>query len=97
MDGLPQADAIRQVVLETFYRLGIKPQQCVPLRETVLIRRGEYYGRSYRAGNLVATYCAEQHMLRFFNTSGVMLTAVSLCDAAPSGSETPPAAARRAA
>jgi hypothetical protein len=96
MDGLPQPDAIRQVVLETFYRLGIKPQQCVPLRETVLIRRGEYYGRSYRAGNLVATYCAQRQVLRFFNTSGVMLTAVSLADAAD-GRDAPSAAARRAA
>jgi hypothetical protein len=72
-----QPDQIRNLVMDTFKRLGLDPNRL--LAETVLIRDGYYYGRSYRAGELIATFVAETSQLKFFASDGRMLTTLC-CD-----------------
>ncbi len=72
-------DQIRGLVMETFKRLGLSPDRL--LAETVLIREGYYYGRSYRAGELIATFVAETSQLKFFASDGQMLHTLQ-CDKA---------------
>jgi hypothetical protein len=72
-----QPDQIRNLVMDTFKRLGLDPNRL--LAETVLIRDGYYYGRSYRAGELIATFVAETSQLKFFASDGRMLTTLR-CD-----------------
>lgn len=66
-----QPEQIRTLVMDTFKRLGLDPDRL--LAETVLIRDGYYYGRSYRAGELIATFVAETSQLKFFASDGRML------------------------
>ncbi len=73
------ADNIRELVLATFQQLGAPKNHL--LAETVLIREGYYYGRSYRAGELIATFVAETATLQFFATDGRLL------DSMPCGEE----------
>ncbi len=69
------SDQIRDLVLATFRRFGAPKDPL--LAETVLIREGYYYGRSYRSGELIATFVAETAQLQFFATDGRLLDTVT--------------------
>lgn len=50
------------------------------LAETVLIRKGCYYGRAYRSGPLVATLVADTERINFFTQQGRLLESIALGD-----------------
>mgnify|MGYP006969376933 CR=1 FL=1 len=69
---------IRQVVLQAFGDLGVEPEQLAEMSETVLIRDGVYYGRSYRAGELFAMWMIGVKILQFYGPDGEMLGTMNL-------------------
>ncbi len=78
MDARHAPQEIRQVVVQAFGDLGVQPDQLEEMSETVLIRDGVYYGRSYRAGDLFAMWMISVKLLQFYGPEGEMLGTVNL-------------------
>jgi hypothetical protein len=76
MNALPHPEQIREIVLRTFAELRGRPVARPDLTETVLIRDGNYYGRAYRAGGLLATLEARSATLNFLTREGQLLRSV---------------------
>lgn len=78
MDARHAPQEIREVVLQAFADLGVEAAQLEDMSETVLIRSGVYYGRSYRAGELFAMWMISVKLLQFYGPEGEMLGTVNL-------------------
>ncbi|MDA7977318.1 MAG: hypothetical protein MPJ50_00955 [Pirellulales bacterium] len=70
------AGALLQIVITGFRRHGAKQEECEEMRETILIRDGAYYGRSFRTARLMATMIAETGCVQFHTSSGELLESV---------------------
>jgi hypothetical protein len=79
---------VRQLVVETFARLGLSCS--AELCETILIRDGMYCGRRFDVEDGHAIWFIEEEQLKFFNASGGVVLVIEPIVAAP-------IAARRAA
>ena len=77
MNPLPHPEQIRELVLRTFAELRGRPIARADLSETVLIRDGNYYGRAYRAGGLLAMLEVQSATLSFLTREGQLLRTVS--------------------
>lgn len=51
--------------------------------ETLLIREGRYFGRSYRAAGVMAMWMIDIGLIQFYGADGDMLGSLSLLDPAP--------------
>jgi hypothetical protein len=78
MDARHAPQEIRQVVLDAFAHLGVDAAQLEDMRETVIVRDGTYYGRSYRAGEFFAMWMISVKLLQFYGPEGEMLGTVNL-------------------
>jgi hypothetical protein len=78
MTVTPQADAVRLLVARTFGEFGTAVRNLLDLNETLLIKRGEYVARSYRAGGLMAMWLLKAGIIQFYDRDGVMLRTVNL-------------------
>lgn len=58
-------------------------EQPAEVSETILIRGGAYYGRSYRCGGLVATLAVETQRLEFFTQQGTLLRTIPVGEIPP--------------
>lgn len=68
--------ALLELVIAGFRRHGAADDECNALRETILIRGGAYYGRSFRTTRLMATMIAETGCVQFHTSSGDLLESV---------------------
>jgi len=82
---LPHPEIIRETVLRAFGTLRRRSVTCADLTETVLLRQGYYYGRSYRHDGLVATLTAETGSLCICTDDGHVLQTVELATPSESG------------
>jgi hypothetical protein len=73
---LPHPEDIRETVLRTFSELRRRAVSGADLSETILLRQGFYYGRSFRQGTLVATLIAESGTLCVCTDDGQVLRTV---------------------
>ena len=48
------------------------------MRDTILIRDGSYYGRSFRAAGLMAMWMIDIHLLSFYRADGVIVRTIDL-------------------
>jgi hypothetical protein len=69
-------DEVRQIVAQAFLELGVPHQELSRMSDTILIRDGFYYGRSYRAGGLMAMWMAG--LIQFYGPEGEMLRTILL-------------------
>ena len=69
---------IKQIVLQTFEKLGAKTDETPDLDETLLLDNGRYLARSYRADNLMAMWFVESGFIQFYDADGKMLCTVNL-------------------
>lgn len=84
MDAIYQPDEIRDLVREAFAALGVPASQLDSLRETVLVRDGVYYGRSYRVRGLMAMWMISVRLIQFYGKNGSMLGSICLGEQANS-------------
>lgn len=75
--------ALLEIVIAGFQRHGASDVECRLLRETILIREGVYYGRSFRTARLMATMIAETGCVQFHTSSGELLESVPAPEAQP--------------
>ena len=78
MTVTPQADEVRLLVARTFEEFGTVVTNVVELNETLLIKRGQYVARTYRAGGLMAMWLLQAGIIQFYDRNGVMLRTVNL-------------------
>lgn len=78
MPPSPSPSDVRQLVLEQFGRLGVDTQQAPA--ETILIRDGRYFGRSYRAGGMLAMWMVEVNLVQFYDAQGEIGATIQLPD-----------------
>jgi hypothetical protein len=69
-----QAQTIRRLVRQTFQGLGSR--STAPLRETLLIRDGNYCGHRFELGALQAVWFIEENQLKFYGPGGSIIQAV---------------------
>jgi hypothetical protein len=69
---------IRETVLRVLGELLGRPVARDEIVETVLLRRGYYYGRAYRHGGLAATLTAETLTLCICTDDGRLLRTIEL-------------------
>ncbi len=77
MSHQPDPAALLELVIAGFLRHGATDEECHALRETILIRDGAYYGRSFRTTRLMATMIAETGCVQFHTSSGDLLESLS--------------------
>lgn len=75
MDG-HGADSIRELVVATLRDLGATDDEMSQLTDTLLIREGRYYGRSFRTGQHMAMWFAG--LVQFYGADGEMLRTIVL-------------------
>ncbi len=78
MDAIHRPTDVRKIVILAFAELGVDTEVLRGLSETLLIREGHYYGRSYRAGDLMAMWMMPGKLVQFYAADGTMLRTVSL-------------------
>jgi len=76
MTTMPYPQEVREMVARTLLELGARRPHL--LRETILIDRGRYLGRSYRLGRLQAVWYVEAGLLRFFDAKRRILRTINL-------------------
>lgn len=76
MTMTPYPQEVREIVIHTLLELGARRPHL--LRETILIDRGRYLGRSYHLGRLEAVWYVEAGLLRFFDAQGRILRTINL-------------------
>lgn len=94
MNNQYEPGELLDLVMDGFLRHGATEEECHLLRETILIRDGVYYGRSFRTRRLLATMIAESGSLQFHTSAGQLLESLPAPTAHPSAKQ---AWARRAA
>jgi len=77
----PNAQRIRELVLQSVPDFGVGSP--IPCGETVLLRDGTYFGRSFQFEGLRAIWLAEANQLKFYSESGHWLGTIELEEAAP--------------
>jgi hypothetical protein len=75
MDG-EGADSIRELVLATLRDLGATDGELAQITDTLLIREGRYYGRSFRTEQHMAMWMAG--LVQFYGADGEMLRTILL-------------------
>jgi hypothetical protein len=73
MDG-QRFDPVRDLVIETFRDFGAEESELAGMTDTLLIREGRYYGRSFRTDKLMAMWMAG--FVQFYDHDGEMLKTV---------------------
>lgn len=71
---------IRQLVRNVFQRHGVGSAALAQLHETLLVRDGTCYGRSYRAGPLMAMWMSTVGLVQFYAADGQLLDCVSVLE-----------------
>lgn len=69
---------LRKLVNETFQDLGATAEDLVGMRDTILIREGNYSGRSFRAGRLFAMWMTVGNVVTFYDEEGNILRMVDV-------------------
>ncbi len=69
---------VRQQIIEALAGLGASTESLAAIRETLLVRDGAYYGRSYRAGGFLAMWLAGIGFVQIYGPDGAMLETVEL-------------------
>ncbi len=72
---MPQPQALHELVVHQFRALGADECALEAMSETILIREGHYYGRCFRAADLIATLVASTNTLELYNDDGEPLAA----------------------
>jgi hypothetical protein len=75
MEG-SRSDSVRELVLNTFRELGVDEGQLVAMTDTLLVREGRYYGRSFRTREHMAMWM--EGLVQFYGADGEMLRTVLL-------------------
>lgn len=75
MDG-DAADSIRELVFSTLRELGATDCELAQMSDTLLIREGRYYGRSFRTEQHMAMWMAG--LVQFYGADGEMLRTIML-------------------
>ncbi len=83
MNAQHDPSALLEIVIAGFQRHGASEDECRLLRETILIREGVYYGRSFRTARLMATMIAETGCVQFHTSSGDLLESVPAPETQP--------------
>ncbi len=76
MNGV--TDPINSLVLQIMGELGEEVADSADLIKTVLVREGQYCGRSFRHGDIRAVWFADANELKFYRDQGPLLRAVRL-------------------
>lgn len=76
MNGV--TDPINSLVLQIMAELGETILDSSDLVKTVLVRDGQYCGRSFRHGDIRAVWFAEANELKFYRDQGPLLRAIRL-------------------
>jgi hypothetical protein len=76
----PHPALARKLVLETMARLGASPAEVADMSETLLVQEGQFYGRTYRAGDLLAMWLAGTTFAQFYSADGQLVEAVDLAE-----------------
>ena len=74
----PPPSEIRKLVAQTFSTLGVSAKHLANLSETVLLDKGRYAARSYRAEGFMAMWLVQVGIIQFYNEQGDMLGTVNL-------------------
>lgn len=72
---MPHPQDVHELVAEKFRALGADEGSLHAMSETILIREGHYYGRCFRAADLIATLVAATNTLELYNDDGKRLDA----------------------
>ncbi|MGC3966011.1 MAG: hypothetical protein QM775_01160 [Pirellulales bacterium] len=72
---------VRQLVVEYLARLKFDAPDSAVI-ETLLIRDGRYFGRSYRAAGILAMWMIDIGLVQFYSADGEMLGSLDLLEAA---------------
>ena len=80
-------EIVRSLVVQTFAQLGALCDD--ELRETILIRDGNYCGRRFEAEGGVAVWFVEEGQIKFYGTDGSVIRVID--------AQATPTALRRAA
>jgi hypothetical protein len=68
-------DEVRRQVMQTFGTLGVaNPAE---MRESILIRDGNYCGRRFEADSAAAVWFVEENELKFYRPDGSVQTVVA--------------------
>ena len=78
MKVAPQADSVREIVMQAFAELTGEPTDPSSLAEVLLIHEGKYRGRSYRAGGLLAMWMMQLGLVQVYDEEGEMLRTINL-------------------
>jgi hypothetical protein len=71
---------VRNLVAQTFTQLGVDGRD--ELRETILIRDGNYCGRRFEAEGGAAVWFVEEGQIKFYGTDGSVIRVID-AEAAP--------------
>ncbi len=67
------APALRQLVSQAFRELGASDAELSAMRDTILIREGNYCGRSFRVGRWFAMWMSVGNVITFYDEDGTIL------------------------
>jgi hypothetical protein len=76
----PEPHEVRTLVVQSFRDIELGTP--LDLEENILIDEGRYFGRSYRAGDLMAMWMIEVGLVQFYNADGNMLKTINLFEEA---------------
>jgi hypothetical protein len=75
-DPLPHE--VRELVVRTFQDFGVPVFSALQLDETILVDRGRYAARTYKAEGYMAMWLLEIGIVQFYDADGNMLMTVNL-------------------
>ncbi len=70
MNSTVAPSVVRQLVVQALGELLKQPFESEEMVETILIRDGQYRGRSYRFAGWMALWLVESGLVQFFDTEG---------------------------
>lgn len=74
----PRPGQVRRLVLGVLSSLGEATSSLFDVEESVMIDRGQCFGRKYRAERLTAVWLLDAGLVRFFDRRGNILRTVNL-------------------